>query len=166
MKYFTSAWARGELEDESGTAFAEYKKHLAFLLPQMPPDVRILATNTNLHDGMLLKKVLDTEQDTLLLILRCGDLQVGYFDLELHYLHMPSVPPATEGLESLVANPSRKNLHRSEALYDEVDMEGDVFVHRILFYTRRTYHEVTVRFTQLRLRTTPREDRYDAVKNG
>ena len=165
MKYFTSAWARGELEDEAGTAFADYKKHLASLLPKLPPDVLTLATNSNLHDGMLLQNVLDTEQATLLLTLRCGDLQVGYFDLELHYLHVLS-PPATEGLAKLVANPSRGDLHHSESLYDEVDIEGDVFVHRILFYTRRTYHEVTVRFRQLRLLTTPREDRYDAVKNG
>lgn len=74
----------------------------------------------------------------------------------------------TEDLVGLVANPSDEDLHyysrRSEALYDELDLEEGMWVHRILFDSRNAYHEVTVRFKDLRLRTTPQEGRYNITR--
>ena len=166
MKYFTEAW-HGETNDAASNAvFGKYRQHLAHLLPHLPPDVQTLATRTNLHDGLLHRLVADPQQASLSLTLRCGDLQVGYFDLELHYFQVLFTPSLTEDLAGLIANPSNDDLHyygrRSEALYDEVDMEEDWFVHRILFESRNSdYQELTVRFKQLHLRMTPRDSRYD-----
>lgn len=166
MKYFTEAWHSGELDDETFDAVVEdYQQHLASLLPYLPPDVQMLATDVSLHDGLLLKVVADTEQATLLLTLRCGDLQVGYFDLELHYFQAIFTQEEVERLAQSVANPSSElesNMrHRSEALYDELDIEGELFVHRILFVSLHGYHELTTQFKHLHLRTTPRKGYQD-----
>ena len=168
MKYFTPAWHSGELDD-TYQPFEEYKKHLALLFPLWPPQVQTLAT-INLHDGLLWQMTADKEQETLLLKLRCGDLQVSYFDLELCYLGVEFSPAAIENLAGLIANPSDQDLKRrgrhSEALYAEVDMEGGMLVHRILFESRNAdYHELTVQFKRLKLEITFREGRYDICRS-
>ncbi len=166
MKYFTEQWLNDEMDNEAQLAVVkDYQRHLAALMPRLPPDVQTLAASISLHDGLLSRAVVDTEQATLRLTLRCGDLQVGYFDLDLHYLQVLFTPEAIENLAGLIANPSLEDLHNmyrcSEALYDELDMEGEIFVHRILFLRGDDWHELTVRFGQMHLRTTPREFRHD-----
>lgn len=173
MKYFTEAWLSDEMDNEAQWAVAkEYQRHLAALMPHLPPDVQTLATSVSLHDGLLSRAVADREQAALRLTLRCGDNQVGYFDLDLHYHQVLFTPEAVENLAGLIANPSLEDLHYvhrcSEAKYDELDMEGENFVHRILFLRGHEWpdptddwHELTVRFGQMQLRMTPREFRYD-----
>lgn len=197
MKYFTAAWHRGDLDDEaSNRAFEHYQRHLTSLLPNLPPEVRRLATRINIHDGLLWEVAVNLEQGTLRLTLRCGDLQVGYFDLELEYEQVVFVPEMTEALRELsvvrLDQPSRP--YPNEALYDEVDQEGNFLVHRILFWhedwrhrqagrrlrrRRRDgrrqkrqslrlrgnfYEELTIRFKRLRITTTPRESRHDITE--
>jgi len=166
MKYFTEPWLRDEMDDEAERAVVkDYRRHVAALMPHFSPDLQTFAASISLHDGLLSRAVADMEQATLRLTLRCGDLQVDYFDLELYYLQVLFTPEAVENLAGLAANPSLEDMHNmhrcSEALYDELDMEGEIFVHRILFLLGREWHELTVRFKQMQLRTTPREFRYD-----
>ncbi len=166
MKYFTEAWLSDEMDNEAQWAVAkEYQRHLAALMPYLPPDVQTFAASVSLHDGLLSRAVADTEQATLRLTLRCGDNQVGYFDLDLHYIQVLFTPEAVESLAGLAASPSFEDMHNmyrcSEALYDELDRESETFVHRILFLRGREWHEMTVRFGQMQWRTTPREFRYD-----
>ena len=194
MNYFTPAWHSGELDDEVvEKSIRDYKRHLARLLPSLPPEVQRLATRISLHDGLLWEALVDRGQARLRLTLRCGDLQVGYFDLELEYAGVSFSLGAIEALRRL----SAARLHRpwlpyfGEALYDEVDAEDGLIVHRILFlrYNRvqaqarrrlfrqerqrirqrkrrilsrgNTYQPLTVQFEQLQIRTTPRASRYD-----
>jgi len=159
MNYFTPAWHSGNVDEHPGKA---YKEHLAPLLPQWPCDVQRLATRISLHDGLIRELSWNTDEATLFLRLRCGDLQVGYFDLNLHYSGV-LFPPL--GLESLAVLKSDKV---GSALYDELDEEGKCFVHRILFISREKikegwfeYYEAVIRFQQLHLVTTPRENRFD-----
>ncbi len=192
MKYFTPAWHRGDLDDEaSDRVWGDYQRHLAGLLPGLPPEVQALATDISIHDGLLWKAEADPEHGSLRLALRCGDLQVGYFDLELEYEQVDFVPELAQALRKLsvvkLEQPSKP--YPNEALYDELDQEGDLLVHRILFlcdaprqrqarrrmmrqrrhdvrrrkrdvwFMRNNYLELTVRFKELRLKTTPREGR-------
>lgn len=198
MNYFTPAWHSGNLDDETCSKMAwDYKQHLANILPSLPPEVQTLATSINIHDGLLWKAEADPEQGLLRLALRCGDLQVGYFDLELEYQQVDFVPEMTEALRKLSAvrldQPSLP--YPNEALYDEVDQEGDFLVHRILFWhedwrhrqagrrlrrLRRDgrrqkrhhlrlrsdfYEELTIRFKGLGLSTTPRGSRHSVEEN-
>lgn len=161
MKFFTPAWHRGELDDGPDTAFEDYRRHLAPLLPRLPPDVQTLAS-TNLHDGLLFHLV--TNGDALQLSLRCGDLRVGYFDAALDYFGVLPSAEFTKTLEEIAPVTSRRaakrNTRCSEALYAEIDVDGEWIVHRILFIAGNSYHELTVRFRDLALLTHRRNNRY------
>lgn len=159
MKYFTPAWHRGDLTDEaSGRAFGDYQRHLAGLLPNLPPEVRMLAARVNIHDGLLWEVAVNLELGTLRLTLRCGDLQVGYFDLELEYEQVDLIPELTEALRKLAV--ARLNLPKSRssnsALYDEVDRNYAFVVHRILFWHEDWRHRQAGR----RLRRQRRDGRW------
>lgn len=163
MNYFTPAWHSGEIEDEDNAVYKRYQKHLDGLLPQWPPDIQALAVGISLHDGLIRELSWDADEATVFLNLRCGNLQVGYFDLDLHYSGVLFSPPDLQSLAVL------KSDKVGEALYDEMDEKEGRFVHRILFISSEKikkgwfeYYEVAVRFQQLRLVTTPRKSRFDA----
>lgn len=196
MNYFTPAWHSGDLDDASDCAFEDYQRHLAGLLPGLPPEVQTLATSINIHDGLLWAAKANPEQESLRLVLRCGDLQVGYFDLELEYKATVSAE-LTEALRNLSVVRLNQPLtpYPTEALYDEVDREGEFLVHRILFWhedwrhrqagrrlrrQRRDgrrqkrhhlrlrgnfYEELTIRFKGLGLSITPRGSRHSVEEN-
>ncbi len=164
MKFFTPAWHSGELDgDGPDTAFEDYRRHLAPLLPNLPPDVQRLAS-TNLHDGLLFHLV--TDKDELKMTLRCGDLRVGYFDLVLDYFGVLPSADFLETLTQIAPVPSRRaadhNTRYSQALYDEIDIDGEWIIHRILFTSNNSYHELTVRFKDLALSTHGRPKRFDS----
>ncbi len=154
MDYFTEAW-HGDTSEKADEVLGAYRQHLAGIVPRLPPSVRELASETNLHDGRIRRVVLDG--DTLLMELRCGDLQDGYFDLDLSYEQAVLSGSDVEALRGLAG---AKN---AEALYDEVDVEAPgAFVHRILFWLWRdggSYQEVTIRFQGLALTKTPQPGR-------
>ena len=182
MNYFTPEWHRGYVEEHPGK---KYREHLLPLLRQWPTPVRMLANSISLHDGFICKFAWDTQKATLFLRLRCGDLQVGYFDLNLHYFGVLLSPLDWGNL--LAISTSRM----CSALYDEVDEENGRFVHRILFVsyrrvrrsrryrasrsvrmsrrgivahgaTKPRYREVTIRFENLQLAITQRKGRFGA----
>ena len=93
-----------------------------------------------------------------MLMMRCGDNQSGYFDLELNYKNVARLGRTAKQLKAVASDPS------TEALYDEVDFgEHDRWTHRILF---SPYREVTVEFTQLGLRMVPRRAREFRRRDG
>ena len=181
MNFFTPEWHRGDAEEHPAE---KYQEHLAPLLSQWPSDVQTLAARINLHDGLIRELSWNTDEATLFLDLRCGDNQLGYFDLDLHYFGVLFSPLEWACLLTLNAN---KN---GSALYDEVDEEDGRFVHRILFMASRRvrrprryrvprqmrvsrrsmvsraakkfrYHELIIRFEKLRLVTAPCGSRFD-----
>ncbi len=183
MNYFTPEWHSGYVDEHPGK---KYREHLVPLLRQWPSYVRLLANSINLHDGQLRKFAWNIDEATLFLRLRCGDLQVGYFDLDLHYSGVLFSQADWASLLTLSASKS------SSALYDEVDEDNGRFVHRILFIsyrrTRRSrrfrlqrgiklwnriksrrrfrpksrYREAAIQFEKSSLTVTPREGRFDA----
>lgn len=86
MKFFSRQWCDGSLSDEEAESVpAAYRAHVDALLPSMPATVRALADGVNIHDGLLQVIVFDRGRRSLSVMMRCGDLQVGYFDLEIIY---------------------------------------------------------------------------------
>jgi hypothetical protein len=83
--------------------------------------------------------------------LLCGDLQVGYFDLDLLYR---GVSVTDEALAVLAAAARDR---RTEILYDEVDLQlRKRYVHRMLLWPSG---EADIVFSDLELACRARQDR-------
>jgi hypothetical protein len=152
MKYFTREWASGDLSDEQCEEVqASYRRHIESLLPRLPASVVELEKQVSLHDGLVRRVVVDLPARQLTMELRCGDLQVGYRDVDLIY---SGVEFATLDLTEL-ASVARDR--QTELLYDEFDVDEDRnYIHRILFAPAG---EISVKFGSLCLNQTNRPDR-------
>jgi hypothetical protein len=158
MKYFTLAWHNGELSDaESDSIRQAYRRHIEKLAPQLPSAIAELATQVELHDALIRKVVFDLRRRTLRLELLCGDKQVGYFDLEMHYADVSLGRNALSALQAAAQDAE------TEVLYDEVDRVEDGYVHRLLCWPHR---EIDIQFRQLALHRTPRLDRERRAQPG
>ena len=152
MKYFTREWAVGELSEvESNEVIAAYERHLDRVLGQLPATVRCVARELTLHDGLIRRVIYDRTGRELRLELRCGDNQLGYFDLDLTYMG------AILDQADLVVLRDAALDTETEMWFDEIDLAGDgAFIHRVLFYPGR---ECDIMFRALGLRMMPRADR-------
>ena len=111
MKYFTRAWATGGLTDaDYETVLPSYWRHFDRIKGSLPAPLVTFATKLSIHDGLIRRVVVDQEADTLALELLCGDLQIGYFDLDLVYGHVDW------GVLDLVALARRANDRETEIL--------------------------------------------------
>ena len=157
MKFFTRSWCDGDMSDADAEGVQQrYQDHLARIVPRLSDPVRRLATEVNVHDGLIRRIQFDPSSKTLCLELRCGDLQVGYFDLDLVYGEATLTPDDLDRLDRLASDAE------AEALYDEVDILGDAYSHRILFWPSL---EVEIEFRALTLQVTPRPNR-EIVRQG
>ncbi len=151
MKFFTREWHAGEMSDEeSERIVSDYWAYIDTLLPSLPPSVATLAREINLHDGLIHRVLIQPEQKQLELGLRCGDLQVGYFNLDLTYSEVRMDLLDIPFLQGLAQN------RQTEMLYDEVDLEDDDYVHRLLFWPEG---EIAIVFRGLQIVRTPRAGR-------
>jgi hypothetical protein len=154
MRFLTREWHSGLHSDEVAEQVEDdYRRHITAVLPQLPPPLRDLARGVDLHDGLIRLVEVDVAARELRLALRCGDLQVGYFDLDLCYRGVRIDLLDRAVLDIIARDPT------TEVLYSEVDVfDDDVFVHRVLFSP--FYREIHVVFTGLSMTRTPRSDRY------
>jgi hypothetical protein len=129
MMFFTREIISGEFaDDEVDTICKSYQQHIERILVSSPKEVAELA-QTNLHDGLIRRAVVDHGVHVLSLALRCGDLQVGYFDVDIQYSGVTLTPQQLQVLAR------RARDRRTEILADEIDTAADgPFVHRLLFW--------------------------------
>jgi hypothetical protein len=131
---------------------AEYQQHRAEVLPRLPGPLRALAQDINIHDGLIRAIEIDAPARELRLALVCGDLEVGYFDLDLSY-HGVRIDLVDRKVLGVIARDPE-----TEVLYDEVDAwDEGVFVHRLLFWPH--YRETDIVFKGLSMTRTSRLDR-------
>ncbi len=108
MRFFTRQWHNGELsEEESQAVPLRYAAHLETLRPKLPMTLLTLAFGTYLHDGLLRGVGLDRAQRTLAIGLRCGDLHLGYFDVDLVYKEVSLPASSLSELEAAARDPER-----------------------------------------------------------
>ena len=158
MQFFTREWM-SELDDRKYKAtIPAYKAHLDRISPLLPGTVWTLARGVNIHDGLIRSVDLRRKRRALKLALRCGDLQVGYYDLDLAYRGVDWAASNLRDLASIARNV------RTEAAYDEVDADstdGETRAfHRIIFQPKG---EIEVVFVRLGLKLVPRRGR-DVVR--
>lgn len=151
MKYFTRGYISGELADaEAERIGTAYQQHIQVISDFAPVAIADLS-KTNLHDGLIRRVVVKHNTNELLLSLRCGDLQVGYFDLELLYSGV------SLDIQLLKVLSRRAHDKQTEILADEIDAAADGrFVHRLLFWPE---DEISITFANLRLTRQAQPDR-------
>ena len=166
MRWFTAAWASGGLSDEEHEArHADYRMHFEAIRGQLPPALVELGTTLSIHDGQVRQWSL-TSDGLIVIEALVGDIQVGYQQLTLTYHNAELIAPAPTVLAKWIADP------HTELLYDEVDVEGDLFEHRILVWLRprrvfprkvwywlgvgwQRYGDLTIRFGNLTIGLSP-----------
>jgi hypothetical protein len=158
-QYFTRNWYAGDDDADRTITVEAYWRHVDAIADRLPPTVRTFAREVNLHDGRFRAVTFTPSTGVLEMKLRCGDLQVGYFDLNLKYIgvHLPDT--ALAQLIAPVNNPT------AEILYDEIDLGDDGrLVHRLALWpaTDRAlwpFTEVVISFITLDYVQRPRPTR-------
>jgi hypothetical protein len=154
MKFFTldayRAWYR-ELDDApQKAAYQAYRRHLEAMREVLPADVVALGELQGIDDGLIVEAHHDRSQQLFTLVLRCGDLQLGYYDLVLTYRDA-EISPEHERRLAEVARTGQ------DAYYHEVDRAEDGRIeHRWLFHPGL---EIDFRCRELQWSRVERPDR-------
>lgn len=152
MKFFTKSWHLGRLSNKESRAIPlKYQKYFEKILSKFSKEIKSDLTKTNIHDGLIDRCIFDSAKKNFHLALICGDLQRGYFKIELCYQGVDGIKDLFRKVNLLV-----KDI-RTEILFDEFDLEENKYIHRILFWPN--YSEIRVRFKKLNLKTISKKNR-------
>jgi hypothetical protein len=116
VKYFTRSWCTEDDSEQVEYVRRAYAQRLDEIDEYLNPDLRTLARRISLHDCLFKGFGYDSSNDLIEIRLRCGDLQVGYFDLDLRYEEASLVGGYTPELAAVIHDPE------TQVLYDEVDV--------------------------------------------
>ena len=143
VQFFTVEWWRG---DDESDPFPSYRAHIAALRSKLVPDLLAIDERVSLHDAWLRDLVLNPTAGTLQLVLD-GDDHGELCKITLRY--------AKVTLFHCIADPEKglPGPHGYGDLgYDEIDLAGNEFVHRILFSSGV---EFEIRFGGFTLKVEP-----------
>lgn len=130
MKFQSPSW------DDSPEVWAAFRqaheRHLEKIRGVLPEHVLELATLPGLEDGLIVEYCYDKKKRLLHLVLLCGDLQMGYYDLIITYQGAEITPEHEKTLTHLAQSIDEHIcLHRFE-----VDItEDNQIEHRLEFFT-------------------------------
>jgi hypothetical protein len=145
MKYFTKEWCSGKLEDNKVKEIKrDYWNYIDIINESLPFSLKFLANNINLHDGIINKASYSSEKNSLSIVGIFGDLQVGYFNLEIRYLNIYKLEKDT--LTSIFKG------QKLEVLSDEVELiSKNLYSHRLLFLSKK---EVEIFFSNIEIKVS------------
>jgi hypothetical protein len=147
MRFFTRGWHAGELSDaESDAVVKAYEQRLTSVLPRLPLAAHVLARGISIHDARIRRVVRDGQKSELLIEFRCGDRQVGYYDLDLRLHDARLTEPEATQLSEAAEDP------QTQVLDAEIDVEDETPIYRILFWP---YRECSIRFQDAEIRLSP-----------
>lgn len=123
MKYFTNDWFFSKLSDDDIEEISgQYWGYIDSIFEKLPFSLKVLSKYVNLHDGIVVESNFNEEKRALKLELFCGDLQCGYFLLQLHYSGISGHSKNLGKIENFL-----------EIYTDELEMiDHNHFNHRIL----------------------------------
>ena len=140
MKYFTLDWYHRDRyndgdEEYGRTAFERYKRHLEEMQSVLPAEALELARLRGVDDGLVVEVQHNRSEHVLTLTLRCGDNQMGYYDLIVGY-EGATISPQDEQMLARVARTTKsERYHESDAAFHELDrLEDGHIEHRFLFH--------------------------------
>lgn len=138
MKFFTpdvrSSWYQRSEFELIEQAHEAYQSHLERLSKKHHRRVIVdLARLSSVGDGLIVHVKHNRKARKLSLTLRCGDSQMGYYDLIIHYTDASIDPEHDLALAQIARSQGLSELWRHE-----VDEEGeygeDAIVHRLFFH--------------------------------
>ncbi len=145
MKYFTREWCSGGLSDEENDRIWEdYKKYIKDIYWKLPFVLKILTNDISLHDGIIKKTYFYVKEGVLEFSGIFGDLQIGYFGLNIKYFDVYKMDTAF--LKSLFYK------EKAEILYDEIEILPDnKYSHKLIFTNGK---EMEIIFNDIELKIT------------
>jgi hypothetical protein len=151
VKFFSKEWHGVDMPaSQAESVRAAYRVHLEALRPLLPEGA-VRLSEVNLHDGLI--REVRRRGVELHVVIRAGDLQVGYCDARIAYGGAIASEDALAFLESAVG---RRDI---EILYDELDAaDGGAWKHSLLIWP---YYEVAVRFDAIELTVTDATSRFE-----
>jgi len=151
MKYFTNKWFDENTSDDELDAIRNsYWDSLKKTSNKFSNHLNNLAFNTNLHDGIIYRIILDKKNSKLDLFIRIGDLQDGYEDLQIKYQNFSLDKLSKNMLKDII---DKKDL---EILYDELSLKNGGFLHNLLFSNHK---EIKIFFSSIEISKKKFEDR-------
>src|SRR5512133_1396706 len=107
MKYFSVNWLTNpEISNAESAAVRDaYWAEIEAIKTNLSPTVLQLATKIELHDGLVRYFELNRIANRLTIALRCGDLQVGYFDVDVIYLDIDFLALDLDLLKDIATDP-------------------------------------------------------------
>jgi hypothetical protein len=92
MRWFTDDADAND--DDWDEVVAAYEAHLSEIVPQLPAALAALATDPrlDLHDGRFREVTVDREAQEIVMVIDCGNVQVGYRRLTLQFDRAAVVP--------------------------------------------------------------------------
>lgn len=143
MKYFTNKWFdENTSDDELNTIRDSYWESIKKISNKFSNQLFTLAFNTNLHDGIIFKVIIWESNSTIDLLIRIGDLQNGYEDLQIKYFNAAIDKSIEVMLKDII------NDEDLEILYDEISIKGKDFAHSFLF---SNHNEIAIVFSSLEI---------------
>jgi hypothetical protein len=147
--------------------FDAYRRHVDGLRESLPPHVLELTQPSGMEDGLVVRVDHDRQQRVLRLVLRCGDLQMGYYNLEVTYIDAEILPEHDIVLATIARSTKTQRHHECDLAYHEVDAaQGGRIEHRLIFYASPPRHQpagawlwFTVNCQELQWRRVPKRSR-------
>jgi len=144
-----------------------YRRHLDSLRGTLPANVLELSEPSGMEDGLVVRVDHDRDQHLLKLVLRCGHLQMGYYNLELTYIDAEILPEHDAALATIARSTKTQTDHRCDLAYHEVDAAEDGKIeHRLIFFALDPSHPnasgwlwFAVKCRELRWKRVPKKSR-------
>jgi len=183
MKYFTPEACDTFDEIEPFRQVNEaYRRNVTGLRGILSEKVLELAEPSGMENALVVYVAHDRTRRRLRLVLRCGDRQMGYYNLVLTYKDAWLRPEHDSVLAMIARTTKTQRTFECDLAYQEVDVSEDgSIVHSLIFYGR-AYPEsasaswpwFSIRCNELKWsrepkrtrRLPPSEDRYSAGRDG
>jgi len=130
-----------------------YRRHLACLRGILPESVLELAEPSGMENGLIVYVARDRTRSILRLVLRCGDLQMGYYNLVLTYKGAELTPEHDDALAMIARTTKPQRIFECDLAYQEVDTSEDgSIVHSLIFYGRACPESASARWPWFSIR--------------
>jgi hypothetical protein len=142
MKYFTKKWCSYKLsEEELAQAEKLYEQYINKIFDKLLPSIKVLTKSLSLHDGIIRNVIFNEKNKFLVLSGIFGDLEFGYYSLEIKYIH------SFIDKELLTQVFFNKEV---EIIRDEIEMLSDnQFSHSIIFSSK---DDIKISFSNLEIK--------------
>lgn len=154
MKYFTPEACDTFDEIEPFRKVNEaYRRNLTGLRGILPEKVLEIAEPSGMENALVVHVAHDLTRHSLRLVLRCGDRQVGYYNLVLTYEDARLRPEHDVVLAMIARTTKTQRVFECDLAYQEVDVsEEGTIVHSLIFYGRASPESASARWPWFSIR--------------